>query len=104
MLEYGVLRTWYSGYSNDLEVVTILRDRNFDDALRRMRTNGFDWVFLDGSDSDMLDYDYEIRMYPSFMLLGREGNIIRSSCPLPAENLESYIRTVIRGGRQLFSP
>lgn len=99
MLEYGILKMWSSNYRDDLEVVAILRDGSFGDALQAMRKNGFDWVFLDGSDSDLLDYKYDIRMYPSFILLDREGRIIRSSCPFPSENLESYIRAIIRTGR-----
>ena len=96
LLEYGLLKMWNARYKDDLEVVTILRDRKFEEAVIRMKNFGFDWIFLDGSDSDILDYNYDIRMYPSFMLVGRDGNIISNTCPMPSENLESYIRNIIQ--------
>ena len=95
LMEYGLLKMWNSKYRNDLQVVTILKDEQFDEAMARIRNNEFEWIFLNGSDSDILDFDYDIRLYPSFMLIDREGKILNNTCPMPSENLETYFRSIL---------
>jgi hypothetical protein len=89
------LNSWYGKYSRDLAVLTILRDRSFKDGIKKMRENGFDWVCLDGSDADIMDYTFGVKLYPSFIIIDREGRIATSTCPMPSENLEAYLRTLI---------
>lgn len=95
MLEYSILKMWYTSYGDDLQVVTVVRDKPFAEAAGRMRDNGFGWILLDGTGSDILDYRYNVRMYPYFMLIDREGKIINNTCPMPSENLEIYFRSVL---------
>jgi len=96
VLEFGILNIWYKKYVNDLEIVTILTDRDYKSALNKMESNGFKWSFLNGSSSDFLEYQYDIRMYPSFLVLDRESRIITDPAPFPSENLESLIRKIIQ--------
>jgi len=88
MAEYGILNTWYKKYSANLQVVTVLTDRYFSTACKRMRSAGFGWTMLDGSLQDMAEYLYNVKMYPSFILIGPDGKTITGSCPYPSENLE----------------
>jgi len=86
--EYSILRGWYDKFKKDLAVVTVLRDRDFKTAVKRLQGMGFDWVMLDGSGADLEEYMYDVRIYPSFILLGRDGRIAIRQCPFPSENLE----------------
>ena len=95
LMEYSLLKMWSGNYSKDLQIVTILKDTLFKEAVERTRSYGYGWLFLNGSDSDILDYDYGIMLYPSFMLIDREGKILNNSCPMPSENLESYFRSIL---------
>jgi hypothetical protein len=91
MAEYGILNSWYKKYSANLQVITVLTDRNFPSALKRMRSAGFGWTMLDGSLQDMTEYLYNVRMYPSFILIGPEGITVTGSCQYPSENLERIL-------------
>jgi len=91
MAEYGLLNSWYKKYSANLQVVTILTDSNFASASSRMRMAGFNWTMLDGSDRDMVEYHYNVKMYPSFTLIGPDGKTVVTGCPYPSENLERII-------------
>lgn len=95
LMEFGLLKMWYKKYLNDLNIVTILMDNDYRSALKRMEKNAFSWYFLDGSSSDFLEYRYDIRMYPTFLLLDRESRIIADPALFPSENLESLIRKII---------
>jgi peroxiredoxin len=95
--EYHLLTMWFGKYSNDLQIITILTDSNFHSALEKMKKQGFSWKMLDGSRADMLEYTYDIKMYPSFMLIDREGKIAIPDCPFPSEYLESIIKRLVNG-------
>jgi hypothetical protein len=99
MAEYSILKSWYKKYSANLQVVTVLTDKDFVSASARMKSAGFSWILLDGSSQDMTEYLYNVKMYPTFTLVGPDGKIIISSCPYPSENLERTIvvKTVPRG-------
>jgi hypothetical protein len=89
--EYGIMKTWISKYRDNLIVVTVLRDRDFNVAVNRMHSFGFNWILLNGSDADTIEYQYQVTMYPSFMLIGKDGKILMDPSPFPSENLDAVI-------------
>jgi len=89
--EYGIMKTWISKYKDNLIVVTVLRDRDFNVAVNRMNSFGFNWILLNGSDADTIEYQYQVTMYPSFMLIGRDSKILMDPSPFPSENLDAVI-------------
>lgn len=98
--EYGILKNWYGKYSDSLAVVTILRDWDFPRAVARMKSFGFGWIFVDGFNADLLEFDYDVKLYPSFILIDRTGRVLVKNCPFPSENLESYLKSVVfQGGK-----
>jgi hypothetical protein len=90
--EYGMMNSWLQNYSDRIRVVTILRDGDFEKAVSKMSQFGFSWLMLDGSSADMLEYLYDIKIYPSFLLVDPEGMIVMRNCPFPSENLESVVK------------
>ena len=95
LMELGVINTWQKKYSNDIQVVTVLADNNFISGLAKMKNSGFNWIFLNGSNRDYLEFVYDIKMYPSFILLDREGKIIADPCSYPSEELELKINKML---------
>jgi hypothetical protein len=89
--EYGILKTWISKYKDNLFVVTVLRDKDFASGVKRLHNLGFNWIFLNGSDSDIAEYQYGVTMYPSFILIGRDGKILLEPSPFPSENLDAVL-------------
>jgi hypothetical protein len=96
LMESGVLNMWQKKYINDLQVITVLTDKDFKAAITKMKNSGFNWVFLDGSQADSLEYLYDIKMYPVFIFLDREGKIIASPAPFPSENLELMVSKLLQ--------
>lgn len=93
--EFEIIKAWDGRFDNNLVVVTILSGENFASGLEKMRGNGYNWIFLDGSRSDDIEYNYGIKMYPAFILLDREGRIVSNPCPYPSENFEDIITRLI---------
>ena len=95
LMEMGIIKMWLQKYINDVQVVTVLTDKNFQSASLVLRNQGFYWIFLDGSKKDELEFNYDIKMYPSFLLLDRKGKIIADPCPYPSEELELTINKIL---------
>jgi peroxiredoxin len=88
MAEFGILNTWYRKYSANLQVVTVLTDIDFASGVARMKGAGFDWTMLNGSKQDMVEYNYNVKMYPAFIIIGPDGKTVSPGSPFPSENLE----------------
>jgi hypothetical protein len=95
MMELGIINMWQKKYLKDIQVVTVLADNNFISGSAKMKNSGFNWIFLDGSDRDNLEFIYDIKMYPSFIMLDREGKIIADPCSYPSEELELKISKML---------
>ena len=85
--EFNIMKGWISEMGGDVAIVTILTDPDYSKAIRKMRSLGYDWIFLDGSNSPGLERSYDVRTYPAFYLLDREGKIHTAPAPMPSENL-----------------
>jgi hypothetical protein len=97
VIEMGIINMWQKKYANDVQVVIILTDKDFKAASGVLKNKGFNMTFLDGSKRDILEYNFDLRMYPSFLLLNREGKIIANPCPFPSEDLEKTISKILLG-------
>lgn len=93
--ELGIINMWQKKYVKDIQVVTVLADKNFKPGFTILRNRGFNWIFLDGSKRIDLDFVYDLKMYPSFIFLDREGKIIADPCLYPSEDLESFINIIL---------
>ena len=97
LTELSVVSMWQNKYAKDLQIVTVLSDDNFISGTAGMRKNGFNWTFLNGSDRDNLEYTYDIKIYPTFILLDRDNRIISDPCVYPSEELEIKLTSIIGG-------
>ena len=95
LMELGIINMWYKKYIKDVQIVTILTDSNFKSGTEACKKRGFGWIFLDGSKRENLEFNYDLKMYPSFILLDREGKMIANPCPFPSESLEFTIEKVL---------
>jgi hypothetical protein len=94
--EFSLIKRWIELYGDHLEVVTILCDNDYSDAVRRMTQNGFSWKMVDGSSDRSITDLYEVRFYPSFFLADPDGTIIRAHAPMPSENLQQILLEELR--------
>lgn len=93
--EFSILRMWKNKYDKDLQIVTVLTDDDYLKAVTKLRKDGCNWEILNGSANERLTLLYEIRSFPTFILLSREGKIIAAPVMLPSERLESVISDLI---------
>jgi len=72
---------------DDLQVITILTDPDFERGAEILRQKDIGWIILDGSMSKDLERAYDIRYLPTFFLIDRDAKLLASPAPMPSENL-----------------
>jgi peroxiredoxin len=99
ILEFSIIKMWQNKYEKDIKLLTILTDNDFINAVSKLRKNGFNWELLDGSNNEQLALIYEIRSFPTFFFLNREGKILMAPSLLPSEELEMVISDKVQRDR-----
>ncbi len=89
--ELDILNNWVNEYKDRLQVVILILDDDFQSALEHAGYGKYEFIFLDGSVSDELVNDYNIRYLPSFYFLDRETKLIFSPALMPSENLRKSV-------------
>ncbi|HOU31123.1 MAG TPA: hypothetical protein PLG42_07660, partial [Bacteroidales bacterium] len=93
--ELALLKSWISNFKDNVILAAVITGKNYRDMLSYFRKRGYDWLFLDGTVNPFLADLYDLRIYPSFMLLDREGRIAVRYCPSPSENLEGFLKSIL---------
>jgi peroxiredoxin len=89
--EFDQLKKLYEKHSDKLEIVTILGDDSFKEAQRFIKGKQLSWTFLHYSNQPGILKDYDIRAFPTYFLIDREGKLAISPAPSPAENFEMIL-------------
>lgn len=94
--EFELLQGVYSRHKERLEIVTIAVDA-YDISLSSfLKKNNYQWKFLYyGREANIMN-DYDIRAFPTYFLIGPDGNLIQSPAPGPGENFERKLFEVMR--------
>lgn len=71
-----------------LQVVTILADDKFEESKRYIRDKKLSWTFLHFGNQPEVLKDFDIRAFPTYFLIDREGKLAMSPAASPSENFE----------------
>jgi thiol-disulfide isomerase/thioredoxin len=87
----------YEKYKNDVEFVSICTDKYWIKMnYFAMVKPEFSWPLLHFSDKTELLIDYDVKTYPLYVVIDRDGKIYQYPAPHPSEGLETVIEEVIR--------
>jgi len=86
----------YEKYKDQVEFISICNDRHWIkmNYFAQIKPE-FAWTLLHFSDNTDLLVDYEVRAYPLYVVIDKEGNIVRAPAPGPSEGLEQVIEELI---------
>lgn len=94
--EMDLLKPLYEKYKDKIEFVSISADKNFVKMLYYINLkSNFIWTFLHIGDSINLLKDYDVRIYPLFILIDKEGKIYRYPASYPSVSLSSEIERLL---------
>ncbi|WP_291861372.1 TlpA disulfide reductase family protein [Marinilabilia sp.] len=80
-------------FGDNLEIVTILTDDNYEKAAQFVEDSDYQWKFLHfGMNANVLR-NYNIKAVPQYYLISPEGKLIFSPAPAPGENFhDNFIK------------
>jgi peroxiredoxin len=79
-------------FEGKLTIVIIAEQDGFKETVSFLRSRGFNWSVLDlGQDITFLE-KYNIRTFPSLVLINPNGTMASANVPLPEEGLDLFIR------------
>jgi hypothetical protein len=96
MNEFTMLNTLYEKYSNLLEIVTILVDNDDDVINSFLERSKYPWCFLHYGNQSKIIREYDIRAFPTYYLIDRQGKLAISPAPGPGEDFEARFFKFLR--------
>ncbi len=83
--------------NNEFEIITIVAGNNMDDVIDFAKQRGYDWSILKTGDDILIFEDYNIIVYPSYILINPNSTIAYAHLPMPEENMKLYIQRFMDG-------
>ncbi|MBD77732.1 MAG: hypothetical protein CL840_02170 [Crocinitomicaceae bacterium] len=83
-----LMNSFYTQYKDSIEVVSINVDEGENPTNQLLKTNGYNWTFLNGSGNLKLRDDYSVSGLPLYYLIGKDGTILQSPAQEPGGGIE----------------
>lgn len=99
--EFDALLKVTDRFKEKLVIITIADDDNLEDTREFVKQSGYKWVFLHTGNQPEILEQYDIRAYPTYFLIGPDGNLILSPAPSPAEGFEMQLFKIMRTNKHL---
>lgn len=93
--EFSVMNDLYEEHGEHFEFISISIDRNKEDYKRFIDDNQYPWKFYHFNNNFRLLDGYEIRKFPSFVLIDPESYIIESKAPFPSRGLHKVFNRAL---------
>ena len=97
--EFPLLKRLKDKYGNILEIITVAIEDQPSMLEEFVNNKAYDWIFLVCGDACNLPVVYNVRAYPTYYLIGRDGKLIMSPAPPPTENFERRFRLLLQKKR-----
>lgn len=95
LVEMDSLYNLKNKYENEIEFVSIGVDDEKEKLFDRADELNYNWTILDyAHDKSLLD-KYKVKAYPFYVLIDKEGNILKYPANSPSENAEKLFRELV---------
>jgi len=96
LAHYPLLRELQNKYQENLTLLTISIDNSYEEMKSGLKTKGYPWHFLFYGKQEKLLIDYDVKVFPSYVLIDPKGNLINSFAPSPVEGFETYFKEKLK--------
>ena len=94
-VQFPILSDLADDFRDSLVVVSISIDESTQEMKNQVINKNYSWPFLHLGDDPVLLNEYDIRAYPTYFLLDKEGKFIGSPAPSPMDNFKDYFTNVL---------
>lgn len=90
--QFEMLKDLSHQWQDTIKVVTIATKECFNDYKQAFEDKGYKWTLLNLEDHILLLEDYQIKTYPDYVIIGRNGKVGMAPAPSPDQYLEYHVR------------
>jgi peroxiredoxin len=101
MNEFQMLSSIYDKHHEILEIVTVIVDNDPQVLTSFLERSNYPWKFLHYANQSTIIRQYDIRAFPTYYLIDREGKLALSPAPSPGEEFEARLFKIMRGRGEL---
>jgi peroxiredoxin len=95
--EMDLMKALFDKYGDKMHIVSISADKYFSQMLFFINLKkDYIWTFLNIGDQSEVLVDYDVRSYPLFVIIDREGNIYRHPAGYPSSGLEKELENILK--------
>jgi len=99
--EFKMLESLYEKHRDLIEIVTVIVDNDEDIINSFLGRSNYKWTFLHYGNQSSIIRDYDIRAFPIYYLIDREGKLAISPAPTPGEEFEARFFSLLRSRGEL---
>lgn len=94
--EFEMLRTLYQNHKNHFEIVVICMDDSLEQMKSFVERKGYPFKFLFYGNQPDIFKEYDIRAFPTYYFIDKNGKLVLSPAPSPDQNAEFSIFKIMR--------
>ena len=94
--QFELLKDFSTQWQDTIQVVTIATKDSFDDFNRLFENKDYKWALLNLDNEILLLEKYQIRLFPDYVILGKNGKIGMSPAPSPEQYLDFHVRRLYK--------
>ncbi len=95
LMQMGDLEAIRKKFGNKLKIATLVYGKQFPAVVQYAADRNYNWPVLDIGDNILLLEAYNIRAYPTYVIIKPGGKMGMATAPMPDENLDMFIRRYI---------
>lgn len=96
MQQFRILNELMKKYEENLEIIIVMADDDAAKVENFSQNYGFDGTVLTVGKRKGIFEKYKIKAYPTYYLIDRDGDLLLSPSPTPAENFESIFKNILK--------
>lgn len=94
--EFEMLRNFYEHHKNHFEIVIICMDESLAQMKYFVERKEYPYTFLHYGNAPEVFKDYDIRAFPTYYFIGKDGALLMSPAPSPDQKAEEVIFKLMR--------
>ena len=93
--ELKLMKALYDNRVPDFEIITVSMDNDFGKMKQLATANGYSWIFGHYNFDPSVAHLWNVKVYPTYYLIGPDGNFVFSPAPWISENFRDMFQPIL---------
>ena len=94
--QFELLKDFSNQWQDTIQIVTIATKESFEDFEKLFEEKNYRWKLLNLENEILLLEKYQIKTYPDYVIIGKNGKIGMSPAPSPEQYLDFHVRRLYK--------